>query len=767
MDSFGKSQSTTRTEDVRFLTGAGRYVDDITPEGALFLHVFRSSVAHADIDALDLSQARAAPGVVAVYDICDLDAGGVGRTIPSTIINNTDGTKAADPERPVLARNRVRFVGEPIAFIVAETQRQAQDAAELIGFDYTELPAHVDPVPGGPLLYDVPDNVAFDWSMGDADAVEAVFANAAHRVKLEVGDNRIIVMSMEPRGCTAQIEDGRLHVAVNGQGVWGTKENLSRLLGIDEEDVRVTTPDVGGGFGMKGMDYPETFMAAFAARDLDRPVRWMSDRSEAMQSDNAGRDLISTAEMAFDADHRILAYRVDTLANLGACNSQFAQPIQTRLFSKVAMGTYAVQDVHLRCRGIYTNTTQVDAYRGAGRPEAIYVLERTMDRAARELGVDPWELRRINFITPDAFPYVSATGESYDVGDFHKVLARVEDEADVAGFAARRADSDGKGLLRGLGLNYYIESILGAPTENAAVEFTADGRALIFVGTQSNGQGHETVYAKFLSDQTGIPMDRIEVVQGDSDRIAHGGGTGGSRSVTIQNTATLAAIGKMITGFSEFLADREGVEAAQVRFDDERFRVEGSNLAPTMLDVAEMARAEGREDLTRIDVTDVALDARSYPNGAHVAEVEIDPETGFVTVDRYTVVDDFGNLINPMLAEGQVHGGVAQGLGQALMEHVVHDDDGQLLTASLMDYAVPRAGEMPLIAFHSEPVPSIGNPMGMKGCGEAGTVGALGAISNAVQDALWPLGITQVDMPFTPLRVWGWLQDADRSRGTA
>ena len=402
---------------------------------------------------------------------------------------------------------------------------------------------------------------------------------------------------------------------------------------------------------------------------------------------------------------------------------------------------------------------QTDAYRGAGRPEAIYALERSMDNAARQLGLDPFDLRRRNFIRPDQFPYATPMGEAYDVGEFDRALTRVEQEADRAGFAARRQASRDKGRLRGLGLSYYIEAILGDPSEGAKVEFRADGTVAIYVGTQSNGQGHETVFRSFLSDQTGIPPENIIVVQGDSDQIAKGGGTGGSRSVTVQNTATLAAVDTMVRGFSEFLAGEMGVDPEQVRFDDERFRAEGSNLTPTMLEAAGMARRAGRDDLLLIDQR-TELPGRSYPNGAHVAEVEIDPETGVVAVLRYTVTDDFGNMINPMLAEGQVHGGVAQGIGQAVQERVVYDESGQLLTATFMDYGMPRATDLPMVRFTTAPVPSKNNPLGMKGCGEAGTVGALAAVANAVLDAVWETGVQRVDMPFTPHRMWQMLHHA-------
>ncbi|WP_136439223.1 xanthine dehydrogenase family protein molybdopterin-binding subunit [Pacificoceanicola onchidii] len=759
MDKFGKSQSVTRVEDTRFLTGQGRYVDDITPGGALHAYVYRSPVAHAEIKAIGTEDAEAAEGVHLVMTSETLAAEGITEAMSYTVMPNRDGSKGANPRRPFLAEGRVRFVGEPIALIVAESMEQARDAAELIEFEYEDLPVHMGLAPLGDPIYPIeaPKNRAFDWAIGDAEATHIALENSARVVRLEVDDNRIIVNSMEPRGCFAEWQEGRVHLSFNGQGVWGMKGELGRVFGLEPEMIRVTNPDVGGGFGMKAMPYPEYFTVPLAARMLGRPVRWMSDRTEAMLSDNAGRDLVSLAELGFDEAGKITAYRVHNICNLGAYCSNFAQAIQTNLFARVLTGVYDIQTAYLRCEGIFTNTAQVDAYRGAGRPEAIYVLERMMDRAARELEMDPQELRRLNFVKE--FPYKTVTGETYDVGDFPRVLSHAEESADLAGFAARRSASEAQGKLRGLGLCYYIESILGDPSEGVQVEFTEGGGALIYVGTQSNGQGHETVYAQFLSDQTGIPADRITVVQGDSDLIASGGGTGGSRSVTVQTNVTLKAVGEMIEGFSAFLADEMGVAAGEVSFDDERFRADGSNLSPTMLEAAQMAREAGREDLLIWRARD-QLPARSFPNGAHFAEVEIDPETGSVTCERYTVVDDFGNLINPMLAEGQVHGGVAQGLGQALVERVVYDEDGQLLTATFMDYAMPRADIMPMIGFETEPVPSTANAMGMKGCGEAGTVGAMAAMGNAVQDALWARGIKQVDMPFTPMRVWEMLKDA-------
>ncbi|MEO9826545.1 MAG: xanthine dehydrogenase family protein molybdopterin-binding subunit [Paracoccaceae bacterium] len=753
MDKFGKSQPVKRFEDRRFLTGGGRYVDDIAPNGALTALFVRSDVAHGTINSVDLDEARAMPGVKLAMAADDLAAMGVTYDMTGSLVDNRDGTKGADVKRPLLARGKVRFVGDPIAVIVAESRAEARDAAEAVFADIDDLPAKVDIGPGGATLHDeAPDNLAFDWEKGDGAAVEAALETAAHVVKTHVVDNRIIVNSMEPRGCTADWDGTRLHLDYGGQGVWGTKDELVECFGLDPENIRVTNPDVGGGFGMKGMDYPEYFVIAAAAKALGQPVRWMSERTEAMLTDNGGRDLVSDTTLGFDADMKLIAYKVDTVCNLGAYNSGYAQPIQSDLFAKVAMGVYDVQNIALRCKAYYTSTVQIDAYRGAGRPEAIFALERSMDNAARVLGVDAYDLRRKSFIKPEQFPYQTAISDTYDVGEFDALLTAAEENADRAGFRARKAASAAAGKLRGEGLCYYIESILGDKKENSRVVFEDGGTVSLYVGTQSNGQGHETVYASFLADHSGIPVESIRIIQGDSDLIATGGGTGGSRSVTMQSGATLQTVGTIVEKFSAYLGEK--FDARDVEFDDERFRVPGSNETPTMLEVAEMARADARADLLDIQET-FRLSDRSFPNGAHIAEVEIDPDTGQVTVDRYSVTDDFGNMINPMLAEGQVHGGVAQGVGQALSEHVVYDEDGQLLTATFMDYGMPRASDLPMIGFDTRPVPSTYNPMGMKGCGEAGTVGALAAIANAMADALAEHGVDDIQMPYTPARVWG------------
>lgn len=754
MQAFGQSQG-GRREDRRFLTGQGRYVADIFPKGAAVAMFVRAPHAHARIVGFDAGAALALPGVLAVLTADDLQRAGVILGMKGTTVTGPDGTRGAAPERPVLARGVVRFVGEAVACVVATSLEAARDGAEAVVVDYDELPAKVDLALGGAQVHaQAPDNRAFHYDLGDAAAVDAALAASAHRVAVRVVGNRIIAASMEPRGAYAEWHGGRLHLCVNGQGVWNQKAQLAAQLGLDPALVRVTNPDVGGGFGMKAMAYPEYVVISHAARAVGQPVVWISDRSEAMLSDNAGRDLISEAELGFDTDLRITAYRVSTLSNLGAYNSQFGQAIQTELFSKVLTGVYDIPVAHMVAVGVYTHTTQVDAYRGAGRPEAITVIEGAMDHSAKVLGVDRFALRRRNFIRD--FPYRTVSGEVIDVGDFDRVLTRAEALADLPGFAARKAQSGQRGLLRGLGASYYIEAILGQPFEAAKVVFHPDGTVDLLVGTQSNGQGHETVFAQFLAAQTGIDPQAIRVVQGDSDIIAKGGGTGGSRSATVQTQATLAVVGQMVAAFADFLTPDMG---AYPDFDGAVFRAPGSNLAPGLVEAAQMARAAGRDDLLAHHA-EVRLPGRSFPNGAHICEVEVDPDTGAVVVDRYAIVDDFGVLLAPQLVEGQVHGGVVQGLGQALCEQVVHDDQGQLLSASFMDYALPRAGDVPDMRFAVELVPSNTNALGMKGCGEAGTVGSIAAVSNAVRDALAQAGVGWGDMPFTPARVWQMLQDA-------
>ena len=751
---FGMAQPLTRREDVRFLTGKGRYVSDLIPQGALWAVFLRSDHPHGEIVSLDVSAARAMPGVHLVLTADDLLAQGVTLGMKGERIDTRAGGKGAGPERPVLARTRVRHVGEAIAVVVAETPDQARDALESISFDINALDPALHLRCEDPTIHpEAPQNHAFDFLFGDEAATNTALQTSAHRIPVTVVHNRVTAAPMETRAAFAEWTDDRLHLCVNGQGVWSQRNELARMLGLPRNRVRVTNPDVGGGFGMKAMTYPEYVVIAAAARLLGRAVAWVSTRTEAMLTDNAGRDLVAKAELGFDADHRITAYKVDLVTNLGAYNSQFAQAIQTELFAKVLTGVYKVPVGALLATGVYTNSTPIDAYRGAGRPEAILTIERAMDEAARVLGVDPVALRLKNVIRD--FPATTLEGEVIDGGDFAGLLDTVAPRA--AGYGDRLAASQARGKLRGIGVAAYIEAILGDPDEIARLSLDEDGGATLYVGTQSNGQGHESVYSRMVAAATGIAQDMVRIVEGDSDRIARGGGTGGSRSVTVQGTATRATVTAMITAFKGFLAEEWGVEG--VSFADHRFGAPGTNLRLTLTEAAALARSKGRADL--LDRAEkITLDGRSFPNGVHLAEVEIDPETGGLTLDRYSVVDDFGVLVAPNLVEGQVHGGIAQGFGQAVSEWLVQDAGGQVVTASFMDYGMPRATDLPMFSFAERGVPTRTNPLGMKGCGEAGTVGALGAISNAVRAALAPVGVTRVDMPFTPSRIWGWIEDA-------
>ena len=761
MDKFGLSQPVRRVEDLRFLRGAGRYVDDLRPEGTLAALFLRAPVAHGEIAGIDVSEARAAPGVHLVLTGADLDAA-IDNDMDAGQIPNRDGSMSVRPRRPVLATDRVRHLGEAVAMIVADSVAAAKDAADLVAVDYDTLPAVIEATEAGaegqPQLHEeAPGNLCYDWGIGDEAATESALAGAAHIVEMQLVNNRVVANSMETRGCIAEWAGDHLTMHYNGQGVWDLKKELARRLSLAPEAVTVHTPDVGGGFGMKAMNYPEYIACAHAARQLGRPVKWISERGEAFQTDTAGRDQVATMTAGFDADHRLVAMKVETVANLGAYLSQAAVYIASAAASRVLTGVYDLQTAWFNVRGVFTNTTPVDAYRGAGRPETQYQLERMMDKAARQMGVDPAELRRINFIRPEQFPYTTIVGETYDVGDFERVLDRALSEADHGGFAARRAESLEAGRYRGIGLCYYIESILGDQNETARIEFADDGHVDLLVGTQSNGQGHETVYAQFLHARAGVPFEKIRIVQGDSDRIAKGGGTGGSRSVTMQGTAINGASDELIEKMKPLAEEELEVAGADLEWSDGAWRVAGTDRSVDLVSLAEKARREGRAEFLSHE-TETVVPGRSFPNGCHVAEVEVDAETGETRCVRYTVVDDFGVLMNPILARGQVHGGVVQGIGQALTEHTVFDADGQLISASYMDYAMPRAADVPFIPFHHEGTPSTANSIGMKGCGEAGTVGALAAVTNAVQDALWDRGIHEVNMPMTPNRVWSWLQ---------
>jgi aerobic carbon-monoxide dehydrogenase large subunit len=766
MSKFGIAQPVRRVEDQRFLTGAGSYVDDVRVAGLAHAWVVRSPVAHARIRSIDVRAARAAPGVLGILTGEELAAAGANHLPCVTPLRSRDGSPNADPGHPVLCTERVRFAGDGVALVVAETATAAREAAEQVLVDYEELAAVVDTAraaaEGQPLVHDdVPGNLCFDWEHGDAAAVERAFADAAHVTNLELVNNRVIACSLETRGVIAEWDEaaGRMTLHLNGQGGWNAREILARhVLGIPPRQLRVLTPDVGGGFGMKVPIYPEQAMVAWAARKLKRPVKWMSERGEAFLADTQGRDHVTRASLAFDAGHRIVGLRVECTANLGAYLSLFGPFIPTGAALKVLPGVYDVKAAYFRVRGVFTNTVPVDAYRGAGRPEAIYVIERLIDQAARELGLDPPELRRRCFIPPEAMPFRTAVGEIYDSGDFPRVLDAALAAADWAGFPARREAARARGRLRGIGLGYYVESTMGNPQERAAVRFPEGGGVEIYVGTQSNGQGHETAYTQILHERLGVPFESIRVIQGDTDRIPTGGGTGGSRSVTAEGWAIGDAAEAVIERGRHYAAAHLEAAPADIEHHQGSFRVVGTDRAVDLLTLADAARrmpppAQGLEGGLDAQAT-IEVKAWTFPNGCHVAEVEIDPETGVTRLERYTVVDDFGRVINPMLLEGQVHGGVVQGVGQALMEQAAYDEGGQLLTGSFLDYCLPRADDLPMFGFSTVEIPCPNNPLGMKGAGEAGTVGSLASTINAVIDALAPLGVKSVDMPATPERIW-------------
>jgi aerobic carbon-monoxide dehydrogenase large subunit len=772
MAKFGVGQPVRRVEDQRFITGTGRYTDDIDLEGQVYGCVVRSPEAHARIKAIDIAAAKAADGVLAVITGAEIEATG-GNFLPCGIpMENRDGSQGKNKLRPVLCTDRVRHVGDNVAFVVAETLSQAKDAAELVAVDYESLDVVADTAsasePGQPLVHDdVPNNLSFDWEYGERAAVEAAFAGAAHVTKLRVINNRLVANAIEPRAAIAEFDraEGTVTLHTCTQGGWLLADNLAGVLKIDPSKIRILTPDVGGGFGMKAFFYPEYAMAAWAARLLGRPVKWTGERAETFLADVMGRDHVTEAELALDADHRILGMRVETTANMGAYSSLFGPFIPTGAALKVLPGVYDVKSLVYRVKGVLTNTTPVDAYRGAGRPESIYLMERLMTAAAREVGEDPVAFRRKNFIPSSAMPFRTAVGEIYDSGDFAKVMDRALEEADWKGFQERRAASERAGRRRGIGMSYYIESTMGDPQEAAKITFDQDGMVSVVVGTQSNGQGHETAYMQVLNDRLGIPFESIRIVQGDTAKLKWGGGTGGSRSLTAEGMAIRDASDIVIERGKMFASQEFEAAVGDIDFEraDGTFRVKGTDRAVGILELASkvrgMAASMGGE-LQGLDAEAMAkIDAWTFPNGCHIAEVEIDPETGVTRIVDYTAVDDFGVVINPLLVSGQVHGGVVQGIGQALYEHAVYDQSGQLLSGSFMDYGMPRADGVPSMQVSTVEVPCKNNPMGVKGCGEAGSVASPAAVINAIIDALADLGVRHVDMPATPQAVWRLIQE--------
>lgn len=779
MGRFGMSQPVLRREDPRLLRGEGRFIDDRTPAGALHAVVLRAPFAHARIRGIDTEAARAAPGVKAVYTGADLAAAGVGdiacmATPPETPwAGIQEGDRFRERHQPVLAADRVRFVGESVAFVVADTRARALDAAERIEVDYEPLPAvtAADEAPSGPPVWDdVADNVSFRWEIGDRAATEAAFAAAHRTVERRVVNNRAQLCPLEARGVIAEYDGERWTLYVPTQMPHGVRRQLAAMLGIEEGRIRVLVHDVGGGFGGKNSLYPEHVVAAVAARDLGRPVKWIADRSEAFLGDAHGRDLVSHAALALDADHRIIGLKMRNFANLGAYTASRGA-IPPTLAPLMATNTYHIPAAHADVSACFTHTVPTDPYRGAGRPEGLYVVERLIDAAAREVGLDPAEFRRRNLIPPDAFPYRSPTGLLYDPCTFAAVLESALERADAAGFPARRAESEANGRLRGLGIANYIERCGGGAGlgERADLRVDADGSVTLLIGSMSNGQGHETAYSQILNEHLGLPFEKIRVVQGDTDRVLSGTGTGGSWSLPMGGGAVVHAVDRLIETVKPVAADALEAAAADVEFRDGAFRVAGTDLAVSFDETASRAAAEGRvrsDGAPGVEATAVYEPANNtYPYGTHLCEVEVDPETGAVRIVAYTAVHDFGQVLNPLLLAGQVHGGLAQGLGQALLEHTVYDGEGQLLSGSFMDYCIPRADDLPEFGFEPWVTPSPGNPLDIKGCGEAGAAGSPPAAINAVLDALASAGVTDFDMPATPERVWRAIRAARPASG--
>jgi carbon-monoxide dehydrogenase large subunit len=760
---FGFGQSVLRKEDDPLLRGVGRYVADIAARETLQAVVLRSPHAHARFQ-IDAAQARAMPGVNLVLTGAEIDDFGL---LPCTV--ELPNAALDVPPYPILARNEVRHVGDAIAFIVADTPERAKDAAEAITVNWKALP-HVTGtaetlMPDAPLVWaEHKDNVVFDISLGDKAATDRAFAEAVKIVSLTLINQRVVANYLDTRGVVAEYDlaDDRLTLTLSSQGPHAIRDVLLQVLKLAAEKLRVITPDVGGGFGTKLFPYREYALAAVAAKELRRPVTWIAERSDHFVGDAQGRDNVTTARLALNEDHRFLALDVDLVANMGAYLSQFAPLIPT-LGAVLSPGVYDISTCHVRVRGVYTNTVPVDAYRGAGRPEAAYVIERLVDHAAREVGIAPDALRRRNFVKPGAMPYQSATGQNYDSGNFAAHLKRAQELADWSGFPKRLRQSRKARRLRGIGLSTYIEACGNAGAETASLKLEPDGSVTLLIGSQSTGQGHATAYAQLVADHLGLPPEKVNMLQGDTDRIKTGLGTGGSSSIPCGGASLAGAAEKLADNLKRLAAEALEAGAEDLEIVDGSVRVSGTDRMISFAALAQRPDAGNRLTAAYAFTPPQA----TYPNGTHIAEVEIDPATGESRIVNYVAVDDFGATLNPLLLAGQVHGGTAQGIGQALMEHAVYDSDsGQLVTASLMDYAVPRADEVPAIEFDTRNVRCRHNPLGVKGAGEAGAIGSCPAVMNAVIDALWRAQrIAHLDMPATPQRVWSAINAASGSKG--
>ncbi|SDE96749.1 carbon-monoxide dehydrogenase large subunit [Salipiger thiooxidans] len=773
-----------RREDVRFLTGAGRYTDDISAYGQTYCVFLRSDVAHGTINSIDTSDAEAMPGVVRIFTGKDFE--GIGGLPCGWQVTDKHGEPMKEPGHPVLAQGKVRHVGDPFAAVVADSLEEARNAAEAIVYDIEELPAVVDMkaalAEGATKVHDdLSDNLCYDWHLGsDQAAIDEAFANAAHVTTLELINNRLVANPMEPR-----VALGEYNRANDESTLYTTSQNphVIRLLmgafvlGIPEHKLRVVAPDVGGGFGTKIFHYAEEAFVTFASRQINRPVKWTSTRSEAFMSDAHGRDHVTKIELALDADNNFIGLRTDTLANMGAYLSTFSSSVPTWLHGTLMAGNYKTPAIQVNVRAVFTNTVPVDAYRGAGRPEATFQLERLVDKAARELGVDPIALRRQNFI--ESFPYATPVAVEYDTGDYVATMDKLEEMIDRPGFEARRKESEAKGKLRGLGINCYIEACGIAPSnlvgqlgaraglyDAATVRVNATGSISVMVGAHSHGQGHETAFPQVVAEMLGIDESMIDIVHGDSSKIPFGMGTYGSRSLAVCGSAMVRATEKIINKAKKIAGHLLEASDADIELKDGKFTVAGTDKSVAWGDVTLAAYVPHNYPLEDIEpgLEETAFYDPSnftYPSGAYACEVEVDPETGRVTIESFAAADDFGNVVNPMIVEGQVHGGIGQGIGQALLESCIYDENGQLLSASYMDYAMPRAEDVPFYKVdHSCVTPCTHNPLGVKGCGEAGAIGSPPAVVNAVIDALASGGfnVEHIDMPVSPHRVWKAMQ---------
>ena len=781
--SEGIGKSVPRKEDGRFITGKGRYTDDIKQVGQTHAYFVRSPHAHADVVSIDVEEALSAPGVIAVLTGADVTADGLGGLPCGWMIHSKDGSEMKQPHHPVLADNRVHYLGEPVAMVIADTALEAKNAAELVVVDWAEKQAvvSVSEAQAAPAIYgDIPQNTCYEWALGDSDAVAKAMEKAAHVTRIELTNNRLIPNAMEPRAALAEYNAGsdELTLHTTSQNPHLARLILTAFVQIaPEHKLRVIAPDVGGGFGSKIFVYSEETALAWAAKKLGLTIKWTAERSEAFLADAHGRDHVTTAELAMDETGQFLAFKVKTTANMGAYLSTFASSVPTYLYGTLLAGQYRTPAIYVEVDSVFTNTAPVDAYRGAGRPEATYLVERIVTKAAIELGKDPAELRRQNFIRTDEFPYETPVALTYDIGDYEASLDKALELSDYEGFAARKASAAARGKLRGIGLSCYIEACGLAPSqvagalgagvglwESGEVRVNPTGSVSVLTGSHSHGQGHETTFAQLVADKLGVPIDDVDVVHGDTGKLDFGLGTYGSRSLAVGGSALVNAADKVIEKGRKVAAHLLRTDPDNIEFEAPVYRMKNSNESKTFQEIAFAAYVnhDYPDDLEPGLAEKAFYDPGNftYPAGTHICEVEIDPDTGVTKIVQFVAVDDFGNLINPMIVEGQVHGGIAQGVGQALLEQAVYDDAGQLITGSYMDYCMPRADDLPNFTVGMTCTPCTHNPIGAKGCGEAGAIGSPPAVINAVLDAI---DETDMDMPATPERVWSMLKRANAS----